>query len=216
MERQTQINLSAESGSASGRLFFVMGASGAGKDSVINAMRHRFNGRLVVAHRYITRPASAGCENHVALSEAEFDLRLEREQFAMHWLANGLRYGIGLEVDNWLNAGMDVVVNGSRAYLPYARERYGNRLAVVWISVRPEILKQRLTKRGRETEREIAERLERAIHYDAMRPDDAIQLNNSGSLDDTVEQLSTHFDQLLAEPNTVSRAKGENTNASER
>ena len=54
---------------------YVMGPSGAGTDSVLARARALIPSDLPVAfaHRYITRPADAGGENHVALSEAEFE-----------------------------------------------------------------------------------------------------------------------------------------------
>lgn len=93
-----------------------MGPSGAGKDSLLGYARERLAGQpLVFAHRHITRPATAGSENHVALSEAEFALREAHGRFAPSWRRNGLAYGLGCEVTDWLAAGLVVVVNGSRA-----------------------------------------------------------------------------------------------------
>jgi phosphonate metabolism protein PhnN/1,5-bisphosphokinase (PRPP-forming) len=55
-----------------GRLIWLMGPSGSGKDSLLSALRQREHSQLLVAHRYITRAANAGSENHIALSEQEF------------------------------------------------------------------------------------------------------------------------------------------------
>ncbi|MGC9494076.1 ribose 1,5-bisphosphokinase [Vibrio genomosp. F10] len=176
------------------KLFYVLGASGAGKDSIMDALRSVFCDQLMVAHRYITRPASAGSENHIALSGEEFSLRIQRNLFTMHWHANGYCYGVGREVDYWLSEGLNVMVNGSRAYLPTAKQKYGSRLQVVWITVSPDILQQRLIKRGRENRTEIVQRLERAVQYDEVRPNDAILLNNSGTLQETVAQFSRQMD----------------------
>jgi ribose 1,5-bisphosphokinase len=49
-----------------------MGPSGSGKDSLLSALRQREHSQLLVAHRYITRAANAGSENHISLSEQEF------------------------------------------------------------------------------------------------------------------------------------------------
>ena len=82
-----------------GPLVYVMGPSGAGKDSVLGRARAMLSIDLpvVFAHRYITRPVDAGGENHVALSHAEFALRRAHGLFAFHWQAHGNDYGIGLE-----------------------------------------------------------------------------------------------------------------------
>lgn len=55
-----------------GKLIWLMGPSGSGKDSLLAEIRLREQTQLLVAHRYITRDASAGSENHIALSEQEF------------------------------------------------------------------------------------------------------------------------------------------------
>ncbi|HAJ6816140.1 ribose 1,5-bisphosphokinase [Escherichia coli] len=101
-----------------GKLIWLMGPSGSGKDSLLAELRLREQTQLLVAHRYITRDASAGSENHIALSEQEFFTRAGQNLLALSWHANGLYYGVGVEIDLWLHAGFDVLVNGSRAHLP--------------------------------------------------------------------------------------------------
>src|SRR4051812_46339588 len=102
------------------QLFYIIGASGVGKESLINYARTTINGSLPIlfAHRYITRPAQAGNENHIALSTEEFQSRLAGNLFALHWESHGQSYGIGVEINTWLEKGFHVVVNGSRQYLP--------------------------------------------------------------------------------------------------
>ena len=154
-----------------GKLIWLMGPSGSGKDSLLTALRQQEHAQLLVAHRYITRAANAGNENHVALSEQEFFTR-----------------AVGVEIDLWLNGGFDVVVNGSRAHLPQAQARYGTALLPVCLQVSPTILRQRLQARGRESEPEIAARLERAARY---APFGCHTLNNDGSLHQSVDSLLT-------------------------
>ena len=77
----------------SGKLIWLVGASGSGKDSLLAALRQRENAQLLVAHRYITRPFNAGSENHIALSKQEFFNRAERQLFALSWHANNNYYG---------------------------------------------------------------------------------------------------------------------------
>ena len=57
-------------------LVYVMGPSGAGKDTLLRAARARLEGGDVFfAHRYITRDPVPGDENFIALSPAEFEAR---------------------------------------------------------------------------------------------------------------------------------------------
>lgn len=171
-----------------GRLIWLIGASGSGKDSLLMALRQREPEQLLVAHRYITRAANAGGENHIALSEQEFLHRSSKDLFALSWFANHCYYGVGIEIDHWLQSGVDVVVNGSRAALPQALERYAPLLLPVFLQVSPEILRERLEARGRENPTQIAQRLERAERYAAVATD-CIRLNNNGSLTQSVDDF---------------------------
>lgn len=175
------------------RLIWLTGASGAGKDSLLDALREAPPARLVIAHRYITRPADAGGENHIALSEAEFRRRAALGLFAISWQAHGRYYGLGEEIDHWLARGLNVLVNGSRLHLPQVQQRYGPRLLPLVLQVSPAVLEARLRLRGRESEAEIRQRLARAAE---PLPARCYALNNDGALIDTLGQLR----QLLEYP----------------
>lgn len=175
-----------------GRLIWLMGPSGSGKDSLLLALRECAPARVIVAHRYITRCASAGGENHVALSEHEFRRRREYGLFALDWQAHQFYYGLGIEIDQWLASGLDVVVNGSRLHLAAARQRYGEQLWPVCLQVSAEILAGRLRQRGREDEAAIAQRLARAVE---PAPAGCLMLNNDGEF----SRMLQDFLSLLAE-----------------
>jgi ribose 1,5-bisphosphokinase len=180
---------------AEGKLFYVVGPSGSGKDSLIRYARRRLGSDpgVVFAHRYITRPVELNGENHIALTEAEFDARLAAGLFAMHWASHGWRYGIGLEINLWLAKGCNVVMNGSREYLPEARRLYPT-LKAILITVSPEILAERLRARGRETEDQIAERIARARAFMPPEEGDLEIIQNDSELEIAGERLV----QLLA------------------
>lgn len=163
-----------------GRLVYILGPSGAGKDTLIDLARAALDGSapVVFAHRYITRPANAGGEAHVALTVAEFDLRARHGLFALTWDSHGLHYGIGREIDLWLDAGLTVVVNGSRGHLPQAAARYPDMVPVV-IRVGLDELRRRLIARGRETPEQILERLARAAAFTVEHPN-LVTIDNSG------------------------------------
>ncbi len=159
-----------EPGTDAGSLLYVMGSSGAGKDSLIGYARRTLgeDAGVVFAHRYITRPAHADGENHVALSAAEFEMRSRNGLFLFDWRSHGFRYGIGVEVAEWLRRGLHVVVNGSRAYLPRARQRVPSLLPVL-VCATPERLRERLLGRGREAGAEVQQRLARGEEYADVR-----------------------------------------------
>ncbi|MGE0559711.1 MAG: phosphonate metabolism protein/1,5-bisphosphokinase (PRPP-forming) PhnN [Burkholderiales bacterium] len=174
----------------SGRLVYVVGPSGAGKDSVLEYARTHLplDAGVIFARRFITRPPSAAGEQHIALSAEQFDRIADNRAFALQWEANGLRYGIGGEIRRWMNLGFHVVVNGSRAYLPAAAEKFPD-LVVVGITAPLETIRMRLQQRGRENAAEVGQRIERAESLALPSGPDVEIIVNDGSLADAGEQL---------------------------
>lgn len=171
--------------SGTGRLIYLVGPSGSGKDSLIDASRERLAAAGVqIARRVITRSAEAA---HGVTSE-QFEALRAQGAFAMYWQANGLDYGIPVQVDQWLAAGRAVLVNGSRAYLAEARRRYPNLLAVL-VQVRPEVLRERLLARGRESAEEVEQRLARNARLQALADPSLHVLDNSTTLETAVAAL---------------------------
>lgn len=176
-----------------GRLVYLMGPSGSGKDSLIDAARDALAQlNCVVARRVITRSAESAGESAFGVSVEAF-ADLERAgAFAMSWRANGLGYGIPVEIDQWLAEGRHVLVNGSRAYLPQAQERYPTLIPVL-LSVRSDVLRQRLMSRGREGIEEIEARLARNALFAPNEPaggaEAGLLLDNSDDLSATVSHL---------------------------
>lgn len=175
-----------------GRLIYLMGPSGAGKDAIIDAAREPLRARgCEVARRVITRSAEAVGEEAVGVSKWEFQLRQRRGEFALSWRANGLDYGIPIEIDRCLAAGRHVIVNGSRGHLSVALKRYPA-LVPVLLEVEDHVLRERLLKRGRESLVEIEARLRRNEVFAAEGVIGGIavhRLDNSGELAATVERL---------------------------
>ncbi|SPB17841.1 ATP-binding protein PhnN [Caballeronia novacaledonica] len=169
------------------KLIYVMGPSGAGKDSLLGFARERIGAQMMFAHRYITRAVADG-ENHIALSHDEFTSRLSYGLFAMHWTSLGLRYGIGIELDAWLARGMTVVVNGSRQYAELALERYPE-ARFVHIDATPSVLAARLARRGREDARQIEARLARRPAFELPSHAHVVKIDNSGMLADAGTQF---------------------------
>lgn len=166
-----------------GCLIYVMGPSGAGKDSVLGFARDRVKREpILFAHRYITRPSGNG-EQHVALTAEEFELRSALGLFALDWSSHGLRYGVGIELDTWLARGCAVVVNGSRQHLHRTLERYPA-TDVVHIDAAPELLEARLGTRARESAEQVAARLARRAPFSLPDGVRMTTIDNSGALED--------------------------------
>lgn len=172
-----------------GVMIAVVGPSGAGKDSLLNLARthYRNDPRIGFVRRVITRPADGATEDHVPATVEEFDTLERSGRFAVTWGAHGLRYGIPSESRDEIAVGRTLVANGSRAALDSFRVAYPS-VAVIEITARPDIIAERLAQRGRESAREIEQRLSR--NTGDWRPDcPHVRIDNSGSLEEAVEQL---------------------------
>jgi phosphonate metabolism protein PhnN/1,5-bisphosphokinase (PRPP-forming) len=140
-------------------LVLVVGPSGAGKDTLLGVARAALvdDPRFRFVRRVITRSAEAGGEDHEAVSEEAFGVRL----FALQWQAHGLHYGIPIDINDDLSQGKVVVANVSRGVIALAAELYPT--SVITVTASPDILAQRLTARGRETPDDVSKRLSRAV-----------------------------------------------------
>lgn len=138
-------------------IFAVVGPSGAGKDTLIEAARAQ-RPDLHLVRRVITRPSDAGGEDFDGVSEGEFANRLAQGDFVLHWNAHGLRYGIPRDQ---VLMDRDTVFNGSRAGLAQAKAVFPD-LRVILVTAPVSVLAARLTMRGREAEADITARLERS------------------------------------------------------
>jgi ribose 1,5-bisphosphokinase len=185
-----------------GRLIYLIGPSGSGKDSLLEAAREPLAVRgCRIVRRVITRSAEAKGEAAQAVSVEQFADLQRQGAFALSWSANGLHYGIPNEIDQWLVDGHDVLINGSRGHLLQARERYPD-LLVVLLSVDQVVLRERLLARGRESVQDIEARLSRNAQF----ADDLLStagpasgasvllLDNSGALEQTVGRLLQRLD----------------------
>lgn len=189
-----------------GRLIYLMGPSGAGKDTVLLGLAERLGERACLAPRLVTRAPTSTEPNAVAVSEAEF-LALERSGgLAMAWRANGLAYGVRTDIDECLRADRDVLVNGSRAYLPEARRRYPT-LVPVLLTVAADTLHRRLLARGREDDEQIRERLDRNARYAALADlsEEAgiLALDNSGPARHAIGALYRHLNPTDSDAHAV-------------
>lgn len=191
------------------RLLYFMGPSGAGKDSLLDWLRLHLPAGLPVqwARRTISRPASPGGEAHESTTpEAHAALR-GAGAFALHWEANGLAYGVRHGEMAPLDLGCWLLVNGSRAYLPEALQRYPD-LVAVHITASPEVLRQRILSRGRESAEQAEQRVQRALQFQAPRGTAGIEVRNNTSLDEAGRQLLEALERLPGWPGPVNAPAG--------
>lgn len=178
--------------STRGYLFYLVGPSGAGKDSLLDWLRQQpCMQQLYFAPRTISRPCDNGIEQHQYLPAAEFVTQSHR--FALQWQANGHRYGIDKQILERLAQGQSVLVNGSRAEIAQAKRVAGEQLKVILINVSATTLATRLAQRGREDHQQIAHRLARHQHLQHCPAD--IVIDNNTSLEHAGNLLLTYIKQ---------------------
>ncbi len=185
----------------SGQLIYLMGASGAGKDSLIRYARQHLGNQssILFTTRYITRPhVDPENETHLPVSPYEFNVLQKNGTLAMHWRRNGIDYGIDKEINSWLEKGKIVVINGSRQYLSLALEDYPD-IHVILVKANQDLLLKRLQTRGRETPEKIEERMKQANTFLKLEDQNSrftiIENNNSLKTagDKFLELLQAHL-----------------------
>ncbi|MBC7995725.1 MAG: phosphonate metabolism protein/1,5-bisphosphokinase (PRPP-forming) PhnN [Rhizobacter sp.] len=180
------------------RLIVVVGPSGAGKDSVLQAwagLRSASGPQVHQAQRVITRPADGGAEQHEAVSAEDFVALQTTGVLATTWQAHGLSYGVRHHALAPLAAGDWVVLNSSRAHLPTLRQQAPG-LSVVEITAPPAMRAQRLLGRGREDEAAVSARLQR--HTPTVQAD--LTLVNDSSLHEVAQALQRWWTARQAVP----------------
>jgi ribose 1,5-bisphosphokinase len=172
------------------QLIYVVGPSGAGKDSLLIWLRQHLPSDLPIhwARRTIDRPCIPDSEMHESVNTLEFNWLLDAQKLAMHWDANEHKYGIRnaelrpLAQQHW------VFLNGSRAHLPHATHLYPG-LTVLHITADIEVLRHRLLRRGRESHAAIENRLQRAVEWTAPPGCRLIEIHNNDSLESSGKNL---------------------------
>lgn len=178
----TQIDRSPIAGP--GLLFVVSGPSGAGKDTLVDALRLRMP-RLrysVSATTRTPRPGELDGEHYFFLTRDEFESRREEDGFLEWREYNGNLYGTPRDyVTKTLAAGYDLImkpeVNGALAI----KSAFADAVLIFLVPDRISHLRERLLARRTETNEEIARRLEIAhqeMQY--IREFDYLVINEQG------------------------------------
>src|SRR5712691_3341117 len=153
-----------------GILFVLSAPSGAGKTTLVEALRR--TSEFIYSISCTTRPARAGevnGEDYRFLSDEEFNARAKAGEFLEHATVHGHHYGTLLKpIAENLSNGRDVLIDidtqGAANIRKHKDEFVRQALADVFI-MPPDVeeLRRRLTKRGTETAEQIEARLATAI-----------------------------------------------------
>jgi guanylate kinase len=146
-----------------GRLFVITGPSGVGKGTLIKEVRERVPG-LELSISATTRTPREGEKDgrdYHFLREEDFAKRLENGEFMEHASYSGNLYGTLLsEVEPRLERGAGVVLEIELQGARQVRERMPEAVLVFVAPPTPDVLRERLERRGTDTAEQIAKRLE--------------------------------------------------------
>jgi ribose 1,5-bisphosphokinase len=173
---------------ACGFLVLVVGPSGAGKDTLLDAARTvcAGDGTISFVRRGVTREASAA-EDHASFSDAAFAQALADGAFSFWWEAHGLKYGVPVSIEADLAAGLTVVCNVSRNIVADLRGRYPQ-CCVVLVTAPEDVRRARLAARGRASDGDPARRATRAAPgVEELKP--ALVIDNTGTIEEATAAL---------------------------
>lgn len=178
---------------ACGRLFFIVGPSGVGKDTLMKWLEQQMPDGcgVVFAQRTITRPLHPS-ETHECIEETAFWEQAASGRFSMTWQAHGLCYGIRRGIEAELKSGRDVIVNGSREYIPQLRRLFPE-AKIIWIDAAPEQIRRRIEARQRESGAALLRRLDRVTRFTPPDDADVIYIDNSGPVEVAGRRLLALF-----------------------
>lgn len=168
-----------------GLLVLVVGPSGVGKDTLLDAARDRLaqDKQFCFPRRCITRPAGTVGEIHIPVRPEDFGQMARQGAFLLSWKAHDLGYGIPRHVLEEVEAGKTVIVNVSRSVIEDACELVGRKnVRVVNIRASAEALRKRLEARSREDALDIERRLARASAYQ-VDGDYVVHVDNDADLE---------------------------------
>ncbi len=177
------------------KVFLIIGNSGAGKDTVIDEVLRRFPPhykKLQVPKRVITRQSSDTEKFEPVDTETFYKLR-ESGEFILEWESYEHFYGIRREVMDWLDAGHPVILNISRNVVQTARETFPD-VRVIFIRVPLDVTADRIIERGRESYKEVLNRVVRAQEHQDYEGADFI-VDNVGNIEETSQKV---LDYLVA------------------
>ena len=176
-----------------GTLYILSAPSGAGKTSLLKALREQ-DGELHVSVSHTTRPMRPGEEdgvNYHFVDQARFLDKVAQGDFLEHAEVFGNYYGTDeASVRRQLEAGQDTVLEIDWQGAQQVRKRFPEAVSIFILPPDVETLRQRLSDRGQDDEGVIGKRMDQAVseisHYNEY---DYLVINDS--FDEALADLAT-------------------------
>jgi len=98
-----------------GEIYYLIGKPNHLKHELLNSLTHLSESyaSCTVFQTFTTSDVIAKDGHFEYLDEVDFKLRQSMDMFSLYWEKNGMFYGISGEVSEYLNKGINVVINGS-------------------------------------------------------------------------------------------------------
>lgn len=176
-----------------GKLFIVSGPSGSGKDTILQGVFKK-HPEIKLSISSITRAMRAGeveGEKYHFISRDEFEELLKNDMLLEHNVFVGNYYGTPkAPVEECLNAGGDMILEIDVNGAAQVREKMPEAISIFIMPPSFEVLKNRLSGRGTETEEVVEQRMTAALGEIARAKEyDYIVIN---------DQLDVAIDDLLS------------------
>lgn len=173
------------------KLVLIVGPSGSGKDTLLRSARAALGHRqdIQFARRYITRPPDSNEDNYYVDPQG-FNHLSNTGYFLSTWRAHNNCYGIPIHILTDSNRLSTIICSISRSAI-VDFEKYHENTTTILITAPEQILHARLQGRGRETDKDIQQRLVRASA--TVHANNLITFNNINS----VVESTTRFTALL-------------------
>lgn len=141
----------------------VVGLSGSGVSTLMQAAAERMGDRVAVVRRIITRPAEPGGEDIISVEDRAFRALQDAGLFSVSWYAYGWSYAIPRKLPD----APIVLANLSRLALAQAAAVFPN-LAVIHVTAPESLRAARLQDHGRANPAELAARIGRGPDFDRL------------------------------------------------
>jgi len=175
------------------RIYIIAGPGGSGKGTILSEITHKFPALAANVPTATTRQRREGepADSKIFMNESEFEKAfkegrmIEKNFFKGHW------YGtLKQEIYNILGSGKNVItevdLNGVKTF----KEKFSN-VTAIFIDVKCDELKDRLIKRGTDTNQEIEKRMKiTEWELQNKRICDYIVLNEQGKLAVAVDEVA--------------------------
>ncbi|MCU7843768.1 MAG: guanylate kinase [Candidatus Thiodiazotropha sp. (ex Monitilora ramsayi)] len=173
-----------------GTLYILSAPSGAGKTSLLKALRER-DGALHVSISHTTRSMRPGEEDGLHyhfIDKVRFEEKVEQGDFLEHAEVFGNYYGTDeTGVRDQLASGQDTVLEIDWQGAQQVRRRFPEAVSIFILPPSPEALYDRLSNRGQDSESVIRGRMDQAV----------CEMSHYGEFDYLV--INDDFDQALDE-----------------